>query len=739
MIENFTPSRRKFLKNVGYISVSFSLLSSCTGSADPILASRENYHGDLPRSMQHAGKVNAWLEILENGQVKVFSGKVELGQGIRTAIQQMAAEELDTDLDKVEVHLAETGVTPNEGYTAGSASIKNSAMSVRYAAATARRELLKLASEKLDTPTEKLIFYNGSIKSKKNKKSVTLQELLKGAQIETEVTAPVPIKNKGEHKYVGKAIHRADIRKMALAEHVFIQDLRFPGMVHARVVRPPNYKSKLLSIDVSQLSKNIPGIIKTVVNGDYFAVITKKESQAVKAERYLKEHSEWSIPKIFPEEDNLYDHLRKIADPPKNISNKGDVNREIESNDSFKASYTKPYLKHGSMGPACSVALFDKKVLHAWSHSQGIYPLREALATMLNMDKDNIHITSVPGAGCFGHSTADDASADAALLAMELPGKHVRVQWSRSDEHAWDPYGTAAIVDMQATLNKSGKITAWKSDIWSDSHSTRPNSDPATLLAARHVKNKAKMQSRGYLAGAHRNGEPYYTTANMQVNVLYFDGPLRVSSIRSLGSFANIFAIESFMDELAEKAGKDPVDFRLSHLDDKRAIATLQKVQEIIETQNLESDQGIGFAFTRYKNTDAYISVAVKLAVNTSTGMVVIHKMWAVIDVGEVINLDGIKNQTEGGMIQAASWTLKEQVTFSDTKINSTDWSSYPIFRFSDIPEVEVVVIDRPEMPAFGGGEAALPPVGAAISNAIYNACGKRIYDLPITPEKIIG
>ncbi|GJM28785.1 MAG: aldehyde dehydrogenase [Cyclobacteriaceae bacterium] len=737
MIEPAIPSRRKFLQNVGYISVGFSMFGGCIGKTDPAIAARFDYLGDLPRSMNQANQVNAWLEVSADGRVRVFSGKVELGQGIRVAVQMVAAEELDMELDKVTVHLAETDVTPNEGYTAGSGSIKSSAMSVRYAAATARTTLLQLASIKLELPIENLALYNGVIRSTVDKKSVTIQDLLEGAQIETEVKSPVQIKSKEDHKYVGKAIPREDIKKMVLGEQVYIQDLRFPGMVHARVVRPPNYRSELEHLDDSELNHAVPGIIKTVINGNFVGVIAEREYQAVKAARYLEMHSKWTTPEIFPAQEKLYDHIRNIAETPENIRDDGDVRVSLEQGRTLKATYTKPYIKHGSMGPGCAVALYHQGILHVWSNSQGIYPLREALAAMLKMDTEKIHIVSVPGAGCYGHSTPDDAAADACLLALDYPGKHIRVQWSRADEHAWEPYGSAIIADLEASLTESGKIGAWKSDIWTDSHSTRPNKDPGTLLAARYLENPMEMQSRGYRGGGHRNGDPYYAIPNLQLNAYYYDGPLRVTSLRSLGAFANIFAIESFMDELADKAGKDPLEFRLEHLEDQRAIAVIQKVKDLTADQVMAAGTGLGYAFGRYKNNDAYVAIAVKLAVDGTSGQVSIIKMWAAIDVGEVINLDGIKNQTEGGMIQAASWTLNEQVTFDQQKITSTDWSTYPILRFNDIPEVEVAVIDRPHEPVLGGGEAAGPPTGAAIANAIFRACGKRIYDLPVTPGKI--
>ncbi len=739
MNESLYQSRRKFLKDLGYVSIGFSLLGGCVGVSEPEMAGRFSYEGSLPGSLKNANKVNAWLEILADGRLKVYSGKVELGQGIRTAIKQVAAEELDLDLEKVEVHLAETGVTPNEGYTGASASIRNSAMSVRYAAATARGVLLELASEKLKEEKDSLILKNSVVTSSKNDKSITFLELLDGVQIKKEVLTPVPIKNKDEHRYVGKPIARTDIRKMVVGEQVYVHDLRFPEMVHARIVRPPNYNSTLLKIDESKFQGVVSGFIKTVVNGNFIGVITKEEYQAVKAERILKVNCEWNVPKVFPEMEQLYNYIRQNAQKPENIRNEGHIENAFKKGKTIRASFTKPYIKHASMGPACAIARYDGEILHIWSHSQGIYPLREGIANMLDIRVEKIHIIGVPGAGCFGHSTADDAAADVAVLALAYPNKHIRLQWSRQDEFKWDPFGSAIISEIEASLDDSGKIEAWKSDVWTDSHSTRPNSDSGTLLTARYLENPIQMKSQGYLGGGHRNGSPNYTIPNLQLNAHYFKGPLRVSSLRSLGSFANVFAIESFIDILAESIDKAPLIFRLAHLNDSRAIEVLEKVALLAKSSKIASNEGIGYGFMRYKNSEAYIASAVKVNVDKVKGHVKILNMWAAIDVGEVINPDGIKNQIEGGMIQAASWTLKEQVQFNDTEIKSSDWSSYPIMRYVDIPQVKVEVIDRPEEPALGAGEIAMPPTCAAIANAVYRACGKRICNLPITSDKILG
>ncbi len=737
MIDLSTTSRRKFLKEIGFISVGFSLLPSCLTEQEPVMAPRVSFEGDLPGSMRRSGQVNAWLQVLDDGRVRILSGKVELGQGIRTALRQVAAEELDFELDQVMVHLAETDFTPDEGYTAGSNSVPSSVMSVRYAAATARTILIDLGSKQLDEPVADLVFLNGFVKSKKTRKSLTLNELLAGQQIEQEVTSPVQIKAKKEHRYVGKPVPRTDIEQMVRGGSVYIQDLRFPGMLHARVVRPPNYGSRLLEADTSNIENEVEGIVKTVINGSVLGVITEQEYQVIKAERYLKTKAKWNTQQTLPDQQNLFDHIRKIADAPETERSEGDIRGALSGVNVYRAVYTKPYIKHGSMGPACAVAILDGDILHVWSHSQGIYPMRRALSAMLKLEQEKIHVVSVPGAGCYGHNAADDAAADAALLAMSVPGKYIRVQWSRNDENAWEPFGSAMIMELEAGLDANGRISAWRTDVWTDAHSTRPNNDAGTLLPARYLEDPMPMSGRGYLGGGHRNADPYYAIPNMQVNAHYFDGPLRVSSLRSLGAYANIFAIESFMDELAEKAGRDPMTFRLDHLEDDRAKAVCTRLREMIKNVEAGSGEGLGFAFCRYKNSTAYAAVAALVKADTRTGKVELKKMWAAADVGEIINLDGIKNQMEGGMIQAASWTLKEQVTFNQNGITSTDWASYPILRFSEIPEVEVQMIDRPEEAAEGGGEVSMPPTGAAIANAVYRACGKRVYDLPITAEKL--
>lgn len=721
-----TTSRRNFIKTAGCLTIGFCLGNPESGYSSTLLQ-------ELPQSLQRHPAINAWLEVLANGRVRIFTGKMELGQGIRTAVAQVAAEELDMEMVQVEVILAETGRTPNEGYTAGSASIETSAMSVRYAAAAARQKLLELAAQKWKVPVDQLEFGQGKITTKEGNRSITLAALLAGKQLTDQVRSPVTLKAKNKYRLVGKAIPRDDISRMVRGEPVYVQDLRFPGMVHARIIRPPSYGAQLLRFEEGTVRKKIPAILKVVVNGSFLAVIATDEYQAMRAQQLLHEQASWSSAPAFPAVtgQQLADHLLTLPVQTQRVHEKGSITTSTTGQSWVKARYFKPYIMHGSIGPSCAVALYDKNSLHVWTHSQGVYPLRESLSKLLSLPVENIHVKGVPGSGCYGHNGADDVAAEAALLAMAYPGKHLRLQWSREEEHSWEPYGSAMIMETSALLDNTGKISEWTYELWSDTHGNRPGGEAYNLLPARYLEKPVTKTSNNYSGGAYRNAEPYYAIPHQKIEAHFFKGPLRVSSLRALGAYANIFAIESFMDELAEKAGKDPYTFRLQHLEDPRAIEVIRKLQAITQGQE-KPGTGIGIAFSRYKNSAAYCAIAARVAIDPKNRTVQVQKMWAVIDAGEVINVDGIKNQTEGGMIQSASWTLLEQVQFDQQHITSRHWDSYPIFRFSEVPEVEVVVLDRPAEKPLGAGEAAQGPAAAAIANAVYRASGKRARYLPI-------
>jgi nicotinate dehydrogenase subunit B len=725
-------SRRKFLKTTGSITIGFCLWEGCSTPLP-----EDQVVTDLPRGLNRYPNINAWIEILENGGIRVLTGKMELGQGIRIAVAQVAAEELNTDINNVEVNLAETERTPNEGYTAGSRSIESSAMNIRFAAAAAKEKLLDLASKKMQIEKAELVLDNGTVRSKRKNKSLPFKEILEGVQIVDQVQSPVTLKSKSRYTLVGKAVPRKDIEKIARGEQIFVHDLRFPGMIHARIVRPPNYGSKLKSFD-EEAVKKMDGVVQVVRDGNFLAVIAEEEYQAIRAMEFLKENAMWSQPEIFPGEGTkLDDYLVSIASDSENEKNEGDTEALNDDEGVISARSFKPYIMHASMGPSCALALYENDQLHIWSHTQGVYPLKGAICEMLGLEEDRVHVKGVPGSGCYGHNGADDVGADVALLAMAYPGRHIRLQWTREDEHTWEPYGTAMVMQLKAKLDESGKITHWGYDLWSDASSGRPGGDPTRLLPAWHLaKPFVKAPSRS-VGGSARNSESYYQIPNVKIDTHLCRGPLRVSSLRSLGAYGNIFAIESFIDELAVESGQDPIKFRLVHLTDERAKAVIEKIGEITKSEKVSEEEGIGYAFSRYKNVASYVAVAVKVSHDRETGRINLKKMWGAVDSGEVINPDGLKNQIEGGMIQAASWTLLEQVTFDKKRITNTDWGTYPILRFDNVPKMEVVVIDRPNEPPLGAGEAAQGPTGAAVANAVSRVTGKRIRELPIGVVKL--
>ncbi|MBO0736589.1 MAG: xanthine dehydrogenase family protein molybdopterin-binding subunit, partial [Alphaproteobacteria bacterium] len=514
-----------------------------------------------------------------------------------------------------------------------------------------------------------------------------------------------------------------------------------PGMVHARVVRPPSYRASLRGVNTKDVER-LPGVLKLVRNGNYLAVIAEREYQAVTAMQALAAAASWDEQTVLPEQKEIFSLLEHL--PADAIVIREDQPFAWGGARSFEATYLRPYQMHGSIGPSCAVGLFQDGALTLWTHSQGVYPLRKALADMLHLGEDRIRCIHAEGSGCYGHNGADDAAADAALLAQALPGRPVRVQWMREQEHLWEPYGPAMVSKLRAALDDSGMISAWQYDVWSNTHSTRPatagNLMPAWLLdppSSPPPPRPIPMPE----GGGDRNAIPLYNIPKARVTNHFIPAmPIRVSALRGLGAYMNIFSIESSVDDLAKQAGADPVEFRLRHLADPRARDVVTAASDRFGWARYAREQhrGRGFAFARYKNLAAYTAIAVEVEVERESGRVRLIRAVAAADSGQAVNPDGIKNQIEGGILQSASWTLYEAVSFDRTRITSADWSSYPILRFADIPEsVEVDVVDRPGQPFLGTGEAAQGPTSAAIANALADAAGVRIRELPLTRERV--
>jgi CO/xanthine dehydrogenase Mo-binding subunit len=550
------------------------------------------------------------------------------------------------------------------------------------------------------------------------------------------------LKDPATYKVMGQPVPRVDIPAKVTGGAAYVQDMRLPGMVHARLVRPPSYGAQLSECDTSSVEK-LPGVVKVVRNGNFLAVIAKKEFQAIKAMRALSAVAKWNEKPALPNQNDLPSVITGLPSKDSVIFEVSDP--AVSGQRTLEATYTRPYQSHGSIGPSCAVAQLNNDVMTVWTHTQGVYPDRQGVAEMLRVPPAKVRLIHVEGSGCYGHNGADDAAADAALIARELPGTPVRVQWMREQEHGWEPYGPAMVTKLKASLDDSGAIASWNFEVWSNTHSMRPGGG-GCLLAAQHMANPLAIPEPKPLplpeGGGDRNAIPIYKFPNAHVVHHFIPSmPVRISAMRALGAYHNVFSIESFMTELAELAGADPVEFRLKHLDDPRARDVVEKAAKEFgwqKEQKAPQDRGYGFAFARYKNLAAYCAIASEVEIDRETGRPRLVRAVAAVDSGQVVNPDGIINQVEGAILQSMSWTLYEAVTFDDTRITSIDWQTYPILRFDGIPEkVDVHIINRPGQPFLGSGETGQGPAAASVANAVANAAGKRLRDLPLTRIKI--
>ena len=728
-------SRRVLLGGGSALVVSFSLLrgpsSSTLAQATP---------PRLPGSLRTTPLLDAWIRIDADG-ITVFTGKAELGQGIKTALLQVAAEELRVEPKQLLFLTADTARTPNEGYTAGSQSMQDSATAIRHAAAQARELLIAAAGSKFGVPVEHLTSQDGFVSAADGRRA-DYRELAAGGVLHVEAQPQSKLTDPSSYRWIGKPMPRVDIPAKVTGASAYVQDLRLPGMLHARIVRPPSYGARLRSLDTATVER-MPGVVKVVRNGQFLAVAAEREFQAVRAMDALALASQWEEKETLPAPSGLYQWVRTAPSREYVIAAVGNGAETHER--TLEAVYLRPYQLHASIGPSCAVALAEAGALTVWTHAQGVYPLRAALAEMLQLAPDKVRCIHMEGSGCYGHNGADDAAADAALVAVALPGRPVRVQWMRDQEHAWEPFGAAMVSRVRASLDNRGSIVDWHYEVWSNAHSTRPGG-AGNLMPAWHLERPFTQPPPEPIpqptGGGDRNAIPLYKFANTRVIHRFIpEMPLRVSALRGLGAYMNVFSLESFMDELALAAGADPIEFRLRHLQDARARAVIQLAADKFgwdPTLQPPKGRGRGFAFAKYKNLAAYTAVAVELEVERETGRIGLRRCVAADDSGEIVNPDGVRNQIEGGIVQSASWTLREAVAFDETRIRSRDWSTYPILRFADLPDtVEVHVIDQPGQPFLGTGESAQGPTAAAIANAVAQATGVRIRELPLTPQRV--
>jgi nicotinate dehydrogenase subunit B len=731
--------RRRLLTGSGALIVSFSLSSAfAQDQAAPAAAPAPKPPGSLEKSPY----LDSWIRIDADGGITAFTGKAELGQGFKTAFQQIAAEQLDVPFASLKVITADTKLTANEGYTSGSHSMQDSGTAILNAAAQARELLVAEAAKRLELSAENLRTENGAVIAPDGRK-LSYGELVAADMLHVQAQPASKLKDAATFKVMGQPIARVDIPAKVTGGVAYVQDLRLPDMVHARVVRPPSYGAELRECDAAAIEK-LPGVVKVVRDGNFLAVVAKKEFQAVKAMQALSAAAKWKESAQLPKQDDLLAVLTtKLPSRDFAIFQRGVASATGQK--TIEATYTRPYQSHGSIGPSCAVAQFTDGAMTVWSHTQGVYPDRAAIAEMLHMPPQSVRVIHVEGSGCYGHNGADDAAADAALIARALPGTPVRVQWTREQEHGWEPYGPAMVTKLKASIGDDGKVADWNFAVWSNTHSMRPGG-AGCLLAAQHMAQPFAVPPAKPLplpeGGGDRNAIPIYTFPNAHVMHHFLpDMPIRISAMRALGAYHNVFSIESFMDELAALAGTDPVEFRLKHLDDPRGRDVIEKAAQEFGWhggQQAPPGRGYGFAFARYKNLAAYCAIASEVEVNRETGRARLVRAVAAVDSGQVVAPDGLTNQIEGAIMQSTSWTLYEHVTFDESRITSTDWQTYPILRFDAVPDkIDVHIINRPGQPFLGSGETGQGPVAASLANAIANATGKRLRDLPLTRKRI--
>ncbi|RST31095.1 xanthine dehydrogenase family protein molybdopterin-binding subunit [Sphingomonas ginkgonis] len=736
-------TRREVLAGAG-ITVLFSL-------AGPALAQQAGSGGgeqqgggepqkvrpDLPGDLAKFPALDSWIRIDGEGRATVFTGKAELGQGMKTALTQLAADELDIPLEQVTLVTADTARTPNEGVTAGSHTLQDSGTAIANAAANVRYLLAEQAAQRWNLPITAVRTRRGTVLDG-GSRSVSYAELARSVSLHVPARPGVPRKRMEGRHFIGRDVPRVDIPGKLTGAPAYVHDLSFPDMLHARVVRGPHSGTRLFP-NVDAL-RRLPGVEQVVTRGRFVAMLGPREWPLVRALRLAGQIR--SAPTGRVPSGSLSQILTGLRDQPSTILDRH-ADPALVPTRSLAADYSRPWLMHGSIGPSCALALFRDGQLTVWTHTQGVEPLRGALAELTSLPKERIRCIHAEGAGCYGHNGADDVAADAALAAIGVPGRPVRLQWSREQEHGWEPMGPAQLVRMRGGVDATGRIAAWEHQVWSNTHSTRP-AKAGDLLAGQEVDQgfqptpvKPIPQPEG---GGDRNSVPLYAFPNARV-VSHFlpDMPMRVSALRSLGAHMNVFAIESFIDELAHGTGHDPVAYRLAHLTDARGRAVIEKAAQRFgwSANRRAPNRGAGFAFARYKNLGAYCAIAMDVEVERETGRLTVHRAVAAVDSGEAVNPDGIRNQIEGGIVQSLSWSSVEQAPYTAAGRTAFDWSSYPILRFDGVPRaVTVEVIDRPGQPFLGTGEAAQGPTAAALANAVFAACGQRLRSMPLRPAK---
>jgi CO/xanthine dehydrogenase Mo-binding subunit len=695
----------------------------------------------LPVSLASNPRLSSWVRFSPEGQVAVSAGKVEIGQGIVTALAQIAADELDVDIGRVQMIRASTAGSPNEGATSGSLSVQQSGRAIRQACAEIRQIFLKQAADRLGVGIDALDISDGTISGPGNVRT-SYWELADEVSLERDASPGAMPKSSAQRTLAGNSVERIDIPDKVFASRRFIHDWALPEMLHGRVLRSEMSAAKLVDMKEDG-ARAVAGLVAVVRDGNFVGVVSETEDGAETALGGLRKSAVWSAGEALPDENNLAEFL-KTQPAESTVIDKRKASGLVEKKRTIRRQYSRPYIAHASIAPSCAIAQWTGDRVHVWTHSQGVYLLRTDLALVLKLPVENITVEHMEGAGCYGHNAADDVALDAVLLAKAAGGRPVRAQWSREDEMSHAPFGAAMAIEIEADLDAQGEIVDWRHSIWSNGHAARPGRAalPALLAATELANPSPRMistnppQANG--GGGDRNSIPLYQFPSWQVEShRLLTMPVRTSALRTLGAQGNVFAIESFLDEVAAERGEDPVAFRLRHLSDPRAQEVIRAAARRANwKQAKRAGIGHGVGFARYKNAGAYCAVVAEVE---GAEDISVKRLTIAVDVGEAINPDGVINQIEGGAIQATSWVLKERVRFDRQRITSNTWTFYPILRFSEVPEVQVELIQRSDSEPVGAGEAAHGPVTAAIANAVFDALGVRVRNLPITRDSLIA
>jgi nicotinate dehydrogenase subunit B len=692
----------------------------------------------LPADLAANPLLARWLDFSRDGEVTIRVGKVEYGQGIWTALAQVAAEELQVALARVRMAPVSTSTSPDEGVTAGSLSVQDSGSALRQACAQARGVLLDAAAARLGVPHAELTVADGQILAD-GPTGLSYWTLAQPGLLDRPADAPVPSRPPDEWSVAGRSAPRLDIPDKVTGRPRFLHDLVLPGMAYGRVVRPPAQAAELTKL----ADLDLDGEAVLVRDGSFLGVVAETDQAARRAAGRVARAARWRTSPSLPDAGDLRGFLLSAPSQEETVADQPAGDAGGPAARTVTAEFTRPFLAHASVAPSCAIARWDGGSVTVWSHTQGIFLLRAAIAAGLALEAAQVTVQYVEGAGVYGQNGADDVAMDAVLLARAVPGRAVRVQWTRQDEMCWPPMGSAMLARVSAGLDAAGRIVTWRQDVWSNGFMGRPTmgGDPRLLAlthrAGGHPMPPAPDLQPANWMGASRNSVPGYAIPGLHVTRhRLLDMPIRTSSLRSLGAHLNVFAIESFMDELAAAAGADPVAFRLAHLTDPRARQVLTEAAAMAGWENRVRRDGTGYGVgvARYSGVAGYCAVVAEVEADTDVRL---RRLWLAVDVGRVINPDGVINQVEGGAVQSASWTLREQVRFDRDQITSAGWDSYPILRFTEVPDVTVRVMDAPGEAEVGAGEVAQGPVAGAIGNAVADAVGVRVRDLPLTRERI--